>query len=236
MTDAADPGPETRKGRGLCPAGGERVFTCTGPSMRPLLRPGDGLTVRPYAGRAVRRGDVVVFPKPGGGKQTVVHRVVAVGAGGVRTRGDRNPGPDPWVLRPEDILGRVVSRQRRDRERAVPGALPGRLQGLAMTALRRGDRALSRALHPWYRSLAGSGIFSRWVPGFLAPRVLAFPRPGGQELKLVVGHGTVIGRLPSGENRWRIRRPFRVFLKQEDLDRWQAAGSPREEARHGNGS
>jgi signal peptidase I len=55
-------------------------------------------------------GDVITFhPPPSSGEDRMVtHRVVALGDGGIITKGDAEPEPDPWVLRPQDpTVGRV---------------------------------------------------------------------------------------------------------------------------------
>lgn len=59
------------------------------------LRPGDVITFRPPAGT--------------GGSGTVTHRIVSVHVDGIRTQGDAEPDPDPWLLRPTGpVVPRVV--------------------------------------------------------------------------------------------------------------------------------
>ena len=63
----------------------------------------------------LREGDVVTFvPPPGtsgpGPRALVTHRIVAIGPGGITTKGDAEPAADPWVLHPAgDTLPRVVT-------------------------------------------------------------------------------------------------------------------------------
>jgi signal peptidase len=58
----------------------------------------------------LRPGDVITFrrPAPSGGAATVTHRIVSVGVGGIRTRGDAESATDPWLLRPGPLVPRVV--------------------------------------------------------------------------------------------------------------------------------
>lgn len=69
-------------------------------SMRPGIQPGDAVLVTPEPLSAVRPGQVLVFQPPGGGGDSVVHRVMTVtrdAAGPViRTKGDANNVVDPW--------------------------------------------------------------------------------------------------------------------------------------------
>jgi hypothetical protein len=195
-------------------------YDCLGPSMLPTLRAGDALWVVSYDGTRIRRGDVVVFCPPLGAEPEVgphvVHRVVAVEAPGVRTRGDNNRGPDPWVLRVDDILGRVVAVRRGSRWVRVQGGLWGAAWARALAVLRALDRAASHALHPAYHRLAQAGVFSTLLPDCLRPRVLSFERPGGAEKLLVLGR-RVIGRRPPAVGQWQIQRPFRLFVDESSL-------------------
>jgi hypothetical protein len=195
-------------------------YDCLGPSMLPTLRAGDALWVVPYDGTRVRRGDVVVFCPPPGAEHEVgyhvVHRVVAVEGPDVRTRGDNNCRLDPWVLRVDDILGRVVAVRKESRWVRVHGGLWGAAWARTLAVLRGFDRLASHVLRPAYRWLARAGVFSTSLPHCLRPRVLSFERPGGAERLLVLGR-RVIGRRPPGAGHWHIQRPFRLFVDETSL-------------------
>jgi len=82
--------------------------TCHGPSMFPVLSDGDGLILSPCAGpEDLAIGDIIVYPHPFE-PCDVAHRVVAISAGGVITRGDANEEPDPEIVPWARIRGRVV--------------------------------------------------------------------------------------------------------------------------------
>jgi hypothetical protein len=205
-----------------CLDAGALHVSYSGPSMNPILREPDLLEVAPYEGRPVRRGDVVYFRPPArergeSGRLPVVHRVIQVDAqGGVRTRGDANRSADPYCLRPDAIIGRVVAAQRGGRRRRIAGGRRGLWVGRAGRLWRAVDRAGSRLLNGAYRALAASGLFRRLLPARLRPRVYVFYAPLRPVYKLMMGR-TAIGRYDRREELWRIRRPFRLFLGREAL-------------------
>jgi signal peptidase I len=90
--------------------GGEASYLkVSGQSMLPGLRTGDLALVRRDRGYEI--GDVVGFrvppPQPAAGS-IIIHRIVALDAGGYRTRGDNSPADDPWRIYGTDILGEMV--------------------------------------------------------------------------------------------------------------------------------
>jgi len=191
------------------------TFNYTGPSMKPTLKSGDGLRVHPYGDRKIRLGDVVVVCPPER-EQHVVHRVVSVDSHGIRTRGDNNNNMDDWVLCTEDIIGQVVCVNRKNRSKTIYGGLPGRTYASGLRAIKQIDLTVSRILHPVYHRLASSGIFRNLLPLQLKTQVLCFKRAYGIEMQLLMGRW-VIGRRLNGQDRWHIRRPFRLFVDEHTL-------------------
>jgi len=200
-----------------------RTINYLGPSMKPILKPGDRLQIIPYSAEKVRRGDVIVFIPPGGVTK-VIHRVVSMDSQGVRTRGDNSTHVDPWTLSPNDVLGRVVSVKRGKRRLRIIGGVMGQLFSLTYRAVQTIDSTLSYVLRPGYRRLATNGIFRSWLPDQMKPRVISFNRPAGTELQLLLGR-CVIGRCLPGKNEWNIRRPFRLFVDEEALPENPGKGS-----------
>jgi len=186
-----------------------------GPSMNPTLKALDVLHIEPYHNERIRRGDVILFTSPRNGCQ-VVHRVVSVESRGIRTRGDTNPGIDPWILEPNRVLGRVVSIRRRNRLKRIPGGPLGRLAGGAVRMSRGLDGLVSTLLRPAYRLLARKHIFHTWALRITRIRILELRRPSGTEQQLLLGR-RVIGRRLPGDDRWSIRRPYRLFVDEESL-------------------
>lgn len=62
----------------------------------------------------LRPGDVITFPAPtdadhADASEMVTHRIVSISDTGIRTQGDANARPDPWVLHPDGTtVPRVV--------------------------------------------------------------------------------------------------------------------------------
>jgi hypothetical protein len=203
-----------------------------GSSMNPTLKPGVRLDVKAYQRQKIRRGDVVVFISPEDGSK-VVHRVVAVDSKGIKTKGDNCIQEDEWVLRPDLIFGRVVYSQRGNKHRRVFGGPLGQLFATFVRSIHLIDSGLSSLLRPAYDRLAGAGIFKRWIPTRMKPRIVSFGRPAGKELQLLMGR-RVIGRWLPGKSGWNIRRPFRLFVDETSLPENPGKGSVvrRQPARH----
>ena len=183
--------------------------------MSPALKHGDRLDVVPCGSQKIRAGDVIVFHNPQkDGK--IAHRVISVRSGGIRTRGDNNPHPDPILLPPDRVIGRVMSVHRGNRSRRIAGGWTGRLFGAALTARRRIDVWMTSLLYPLYISLSRSAFVKRWIKGRLAMHVLCLERPEGREMQLL-HKGRLIGRRFPKTVRWQIRRPFRLFVDEDSL-------------------
>ncbi len=192
-----------------------RDINYTGPSMNPTLKAGDGLFVVPYGDRKLRIGDVVVFRDPEG-KYNIAHRVVAVDSRGVTTKGDNNINIDPWVLLPDDIIGHVVSAQRKSMIVTIRGGIWGRISAPAFWTIKRANLSVSRILNPAYHWLARSGIFIKFNWFLPKIHVLSFNRPEGREFQLLMGN-RVIGRCLPGKDHWQIMRPLRLFVDEASL-------------------
>ena len=200
-----------------------RTVSYIGPSMNPILKSGDRLRIIPYNGKEVGRGDVIAF-LPSGGDSKIIHRVVSVSSKGIRTRGDNSSHVDPWILRPDQILGRVVAAQRGNKRRRIFGGTVGRLLAVTVRVIHGVDSWVSFLLRPAYREFARAGIFIRLLPAQMRPRVISFNRDAGTELQLVMGR-RVIGRWLEGKSGWHIQRPFRLFVDEASLPGNPARGS-----------
>ena len=183
--------------------------------MFPTLKTGDTFRVVPYNDRDISVGDVVVFPSPYE-RTPIVHRVVSIDLHGIRTRGDNNNNMDGWVLCTEDIIGQVVCVNRKNRSKTIYGGLRGRIHASGLRAIKQIDLTISRILHPVYHRLASSGIFRNLLPQQLKTHVLCFKRANGIEMQLLMGRW-VVGRRLTGQDRWHIRRPFRLFVDEYTL-------------------
>jgi signal peptidase len=95
---------------GLLIAGYQPVAVYSG-SMVPKIAVGSLAVVKPVAASSIRVGDVITFNDPYVHARRVTHRVVkiAVKTDGTRaywTKGDANPGRDPWIIALPDRVGR----------------------------------------------------------------------------------------------------------------------------------
>jgi signal peptidase len=85
---------------------GYRTVTMRTGSMRPVIAPGDVVVIRSEPVAALRPGQLLTFAAPVPGRPVLTHRVVTVehqAAGTVvTTKGEANPGPDPWLARLDD--------------------------------------------------------------------------------------------------------------------------------------
>jgi hypothetical protein len=190
-------------------------FNYNGPSMNPTLKAGDGLRVLPYDNTSIRVGDVILFQTPER-EGRVTHRVISVDSRGVRTRGDNNNKTDSWVLRPNEIVGRVISTRRGTKSISIRGGRRGMIYARSLWFIKHANLTISRMLHSSYHRFAESGIFNRVLPHTTRPRVLCFTRPNGVEMQLLMGRW-IIGRRRPGWEQWQVRRPFRLFVDEASL-------------------
>jgi signal peptidase len=74
--------------------------------MQPAFSAGDLVIARPVPVASLVVGDVIVFVPPGH-NQAVAHRIAAINAGSITSRGDANPVDDPWQVQ---LSGPTVER------------------------------------------------------------------------------------------------------------------------------
>lgn len=75
-----------------------RTLTVLSASMRPTVPAGSVVVVTPIPVADIAVGDIITYAAPVADASVVTHRVIEVVApGAVRTRGDANNAPDPWV-------------------------------------------------------------------------------------------------------------------------------------------
>jgi signal peptidase I len=193
---------------------GMRVYS--GTSMYPTLREPDVMEIRPYRGRPIRAGDVILFHAPGR-SVPIAHRVKSAAPNGIRTRGDNCRPPDEWLLSSDQVIGQVIIAHRGKRKRAVPNGNMGRVWAWWLRAWLPAGNAAGRILHLPYHALSGTGGLRRWVPSGWRPRKMLFQSDGRRIWRMVWG-GQVVGEYEEGRGPWRIRRPFRLLIDPRDLD------------------
>ena len=80
-----------------------RTVTVLTASMKPGMPPGSMAVLVPVEPSAIRVGDVITFEAPVADHPVVTHRVIEIVEPGahpvIRTQGDANAAPDPWMAR-----------------------------------------------------------------------------------------------------------------------------------------
>jgi len=193
-----------------------RCFVYTGLSMRPTLRGGHLLYVRPTA-RDIIAGDVVVFTHPDGGY--VVHRIVSITEAGLVTRGDGNLRNDPLPVPPERVIGRVELVEDQGQFKPLSGGRRGLLSARTGRWLYRMSDRIRRVLRAPYRALRRSPtlrrVLKRCFPLHL--EVVRLETPAGPLVK-VTHRGQVVARWGPGQAAIpHIRKPYDLLLSADDL-------------------
>lgn len=89
----------------LVPAFGYNFCEVTGPSMKPTLQPKDIVLIGKC--QNFKEGDIIVFHRPVTG-ELIVHRIIEIENGLIRTKGDNNPFPDSYLIEPSAVIGKVI--------------------------------------------------------------------------------------------------------------------------------
>jgi hypothetical protein len=160
--------------------------------------------------KKIRPGDVVVINMPKNGHK-IIHRVISVREQGIRTAGDCNPYPDRWFLSPDQIMGSISYGYRGRKRFRVLGGLAGLVH---MFQIRFKNRTI-KLVNPVLKIIYYNFPLSRLMKYLIRPRLIAFKRPEGTELQLLV-LGKVIGRRFQGQE-WQIQPPFGLFLHESIL-------------------
>jgi len=196
--------------------------TFTGPSMFPTLKPGDGLELYTYTNPAeMSVGDVISYPHPSGAVD-VVHRIIEIKRDGVITRGDNNNMIDPYTVRFDDIVGKVIAAKRRTRRIPLRGGRTGfcihRLMLFRKYFILYGFPPLRFVSN----IIAASKIFNIFHFAFNL-RLIHIKRNHQRQVILVSGNRAIGEQLP-GSGEWQIRFPYKYFISKRRLEKQQAKG------------
>lgn len=193
-----------------------QFYSYSGNSMNPLFHTGDYLKVVPYKmDEKIHIGDIIAFYASENDQYTV-HRVISL-KDGIWARGDNNPKVDNFPTSRENILGKVISVQKRDRVVTIHSGIRGYLQALPRWLWKDLDRNLSGIFHPIYRLLAKSGIFRILLNPWINPQVDCITESSGK-IRMQVRLGTrIIAVYRPSKQSWHIRRPYRLILDEKTL-------------------
>lgn len=161
-----------------------------GSSMHGTFKPGDKLTVEKVPFDRIKKGDLVVFRRNAGKESDfIVHRVVAITAKGLATRGDNCHERDAEPAAPEQIVGRVTRYDRGGKARKAGNGWRGRLRAMRLRARAQAVSAAKRIFARPYRSLRTAGFLARiWRPEI---ELILFETAQGPLAKYVHGGKTV---------------------------------------------
>ena len=194
--------------------------TCNGPSMNPTLKPGDGLDLYPYRDPAeIRVGDVIVYPHPSR-TVDVVHRIIEIRTDGVIARGDNNNKIDPYTVRFEDIIGKVIAAKRKNRCVTIRGGKTGFWIHKLMLSRKYFMLYGLGPLRVVSNIMAASGIFNVFHSVFNL-RIIHIKGDRQRQLILVSGN-RAIGKQLTGSGEWQIRFPYKYFISKRRLGKEQA--------------
>ena len=183
--------------------------------MLGTLRRGDGVPFEPASFDEIRPGDVVAFRAVDGRgqPQELVHRVIAVGPGGLLTRGDNNRESDSGWVTAENLLGRVTHVERGGRQVPIRGGRAGLFQGRLLHARVRARVWLIRVWRRPYGWLRTSG----WIPRLWRPTItrLRVPTENGPLIKYLSG-GRTVARWWPAQGRFECARPYDLVIPRPD--------------------
>lgn len=194
-----------------------KYSTCTGPSMNTTLKPGDGLETYAYRDRAeISVGDVIVYPHPFRTVE-VVHRVIEIRSDGVITRGDNNNKIDPYTVRFEEIMGKVIAAKRKDRRIPVKDGRTGFCIHKLMLFRKYSMQYGLAPLGAISNIIATSGVFNVFHSVFNL-RIIHIKKNHQNQFILVTGN-RAIGRQLPGSGEWQIRFPYKYFIDKRQLEK-----------------
>ena len=191
--------------------------TCSGPSMYPTLRGGDGIQLEKYTNRLdVRVGDIIVYPHPER-PIDVVHRIIRLKEKGVITRGDNNNKVDPYLIKYEDIKGKIRAVKRDKKEIHLVQGYTGYIIHRIML-LRKYSRPHIRYPFAVLSKILAKSRMLNFIDPLIKTKVIYIKRNNEQEALLVRGNNKLIGRrCRETADKWKIIFPYKLFIKTEEL-------------------
>ena len=196
-----------------------------GTSMNPTFHEPEMLTVMPYRGDyKPAKGDIICYYADGK-TEHIVHRIISTKNGKIRTRGDNSNVPDEYIVTGEKITGRVVAARKNSISRVVYNGTAGILEMRLNRVLRSVNRLLTKLLQRTYHAMANSGVFRVLKPPGMYFRVVVFTRLGFKSPKLILKSRT-IGNYDFRIGKWKIKRPYRLFVNEKKLPRFKNSYTP----------
>ena len=78
-------------------------------SMEPAIPVGSIVVIKPANPNTLKIGDIICFKIESESSTTVTHRIINITDEGFITKGDANEDPDQWIVKKENIIGKVIA-------------------------------------------------------------------------------------------------------------------------------
>ena len=77
--------------------------------MEPAIPVGSIVVIKPANPNTLKIGDIICFKIKSESSTTVTHRIFNITDEGFITKGDANEDPDQWIIKKENIIGKVIA-------------------------------------------------------------------------------------------------------------------------------
>jgi signal peptidase len=78
-------------------------------SMEPAIPVGSIVVIKPADPDSLKVGDIICFKVETEYPKTVTHRIIGITSQGFITKGDANEDPDQWIVKKENVIGKVIA-------------------------------------------------------------------------------------------------------------------------------
>jgi signal peptidase len=78
-------------------------------SMEPAIPVGSIVVIKPANPDTLKIGDIICFKIEAEQPTTVTHRIIGITNEGFKTKGDANEDPDQWIVKKENVIGKVIA-------------------------------------------------------------------------------------------------------------------------------
>ena len=78
-------------------------------SMEPAIPVGGIVVIKPVDPETLKIGDIICFQLSESATTTVTHRIINITSEGFVTKGDANEDPDQWIVKKENVVGKVIA-------------------------------------------------------------------------------------------------------------------------------
>ncbi|MEM0007817.1 MAG: signal peptidase I [Candidatus Bathyarchaeia archaeon] len=78
-------------------------------SMEPTIPVGSIVVIKPANPETLKVGDIICFKVETEHPTTVTHRIIGITSQGFITKGDANEDPDTWIVKKQDVIGKVIA-------------------------------------------------------------------------------------------------------------------------------